>query len=42
MSDEIKEIQDSLDRGEASKEQVWDFVKFAMGMGAVYGQACDL
>lgn len=37
MSDEIKEIQDSLERGEATKEQVWDFVKFASGMYSTFG-----
>lgn len=36
MSDEIKEIQDSLDNGEVTKEQAWDFVKFAMNMGSVF------
>ena len=37
MSDEIKEIQDSLERGEATREQVWDFVKFATGMYSTFG-----
>lgn len=36
MSDEIKEIQDSLERGEASKEQVWDFIRFAQGMYSTF------
>lgn len=36
MSDEIKEIKESLERGEVSREQAWDFVKFAMNMGSVF------
>ena len=36
MSDEIKEIQDSLDKGEATQTQVWDFVKFAQGMYSTF------
>ena len=34
MSDEIQEIKDSLERGEMTTEQTWDYVKFAMNMGS--------
>ena len=37
MSDEIKEIKDSLENGEATKPQVWDFIKFAQGMYSTFG-----
>lgn len=36
MSDEIKEIQESLANGEMTTAQTWDFVKFAMNMGSVF------
>ena len=36
MSDEIKEIQDSLNSGEATQSQAWDFVRFAQGMYSVF------
>ena len=36
MSDEIKEIKESLDNGEMTKEQTWDFAKFAMNLGSVF------
>ena len=36
MSDEIKEIQDSLEKGELTVPQTWDFVKFAMNMGSIF------
>lgn len=37
MSDEIKELKDSLERGELTQGQAWDYIKFATNMYSLFG-----